>query len=116
MAQAAPSPERNRHSQTTASASSNPGQDLASLEKRRRRAARMFERGASQSEVARALGVTRQSAFRWHRAWIEGGSGALASAGKRGRSSRLTPAELKEVEDALLKGARSHGFSTDVWT
>ena len=76
----------------------------------------MFERGLSPAEVARGLGVTRQSTSRWHRAWAEGGSAALASAGKRGRSARLSSAELKDVEQALLKGARSHGYASDLWT
>jgi transposase len=76
----------------------------------------MFDRGLSPAEVARALGVTRQSTSRWHRAWVEGGSAALASSGKRGRSARLSSAHLKEVESALRKGARSHGYATDLWT
>ena len=59
--------------------------------------------------MARALGVTRQSASRWHRAWTEGGSAALVSSGKRGRIPRLSSAELKAVERALRKGARSEG-------
>ena len=111
MAQAAPAPRRNRRSRPE-TPSAPAGQDLASLEARRLRAARMFERGSSPAEVARGLGVTRQSASRWHRAWVEGGSAALASTGKRGRSARLSSAQLKEVEQALRKGARSQGFAT----
>ena len=115
MAQAAPAPKRNRRSRPEAPAEPA-GQDLASLERRRLRAGRMFDRGSSQAEVARALGVTRQSTSRWHRAWIDGGSAALASTGKRGRSARLSSVELKKVESALRKGARSNGFATDLWT
>ena len=76
----------------------------------------MFERGSSPAEVARVLGVSRQSTSRWHRAWVEGGSAALASTGRRGRSARLSSNELKKVEKALLKGARSQGYATDLWT
>jgi transposase len=76
----------------------------------------MFDRGSTQAEVVRALGVSRQSASRWHRAWAEGGSAALVSSGKRGRSARLSSAQLKEVEQALRKGARSQGHATDLWT
>src|SRR2546427_6229895 len=115
MAQAAPAPKRNRRSRPEAPAAPV-GQDLASLERRRLRAARMFDRGSSQAEVVRALGVSRQSASRWHRVWAEGGAAALASSGKRGRSARLSSAQLKEVEGALRKGARSNGFATDLWT
>ena len=114
MAQAAPAPKNKRRSRPEAV----PGTalDLASLERRRLRAARMFERGSSQAEVARAVGVSRQSASRWHRVWVEAGSAALASSGKRGRSARLSSAELGAVEQALRKGARSQGFATDLWT
>src|SRR5438132_14384474 len=115
MAQAAPARKMNRRSRPEA-VSSQAAQDLASLEARRLRAARMFERGSSPAEVARGLGVTRQSASRWHRAWVDGGSAALASNGKRGRRARLSSAQLKEVEQALRKGARSQGYASDLWT
>ena len=115
MAQAAPAPKKKHRSRPEAPSASS-GQDLASLERRRLRAGRMFDRGSSPAEVARALGVSRQSASRWHRAWVEGGSAALASTGKRGRSARLSSAELKKVEQTLLKGARSQGYASDLWT
>jgi transposase len=115
MAQAAPVPKSSRRSRPEAP-SEPAGQDLASLERRRLRAGRMFDRGSTQAEVVRALGVSRQSASRWHRAWVEGGSAALASSGKRGRSARISSSELKEVEQALRKGARSQGFASDLWT
>ena len=115
MAQAAKSPKSSRRSRPE-TPSVPAGQDLASLEARRLRAAPMFERGSSPAEVARVLGVSRQSTSRWHRAWVEGGSAALASSGKRGRSARLSSAQLKEVEQALRKGARSQGYASDLWT
>src|SRR5712691_7596291 len=115
MAQAAPARKSSLRSRPEAP-SEPTAQDLASLERRRQRAGAMFDGGSSPAEVARILGVTRQSASRWHRAWAEGGSAALASAGKRGRSARLSSAELKDVEQALLKGARSHGYASDLWT
>src|SRR2546426_7990378 len=115
MAQAAPAPKSSRRSRPEA-VSSPAAQDLACLEARRLRAAPMFERGSSPAEVARVLGVSRQSTSRWHRAWAEGGSAALASSGKRGRSARLSSAQLKEGELALRKGARSQGYATDLWT
>jgi transposase len=115
MAQAAPAPKSSRRSRPEAPAAPA-GQDLASLQRRRLRAGRMFDKGSTPAEVARALGVTRQSTSRWHRAWAEGGAGALASTGKRGRSARLSAAELTRVEEALRKGARANGCTTDLWT
>ena len=76
----------------------------------------MFERGATPAEVARQLGVSRQSASRWRREWHKGGNNALKSTGRRGRTNRVTEAQLKKVEKALLKGARAYGFENDLWT
>lgn len=115
MAQAAPAPRRNPPSRPEAS-SEPTRQDLAILERRRLRAGRMFDKGSNRAEVARVLGVSRQSRSRWHRAWVEGGSAALASNGKRGRRARLSSADLKAVEQVLLKGARSQGYASDLWT
>ena len=39
--------------------------DFAGLEQRRLRAARLLEKGVSQSEVSRQVGVHRQSVSRW---------------------------------------------------
>lgn len=76
----------------------------------------MFERGATAAEVARAVGVTPQSAGRWRARWERGGPGGLRSTGRRGRKSRLNERQLAAIERALLKGARAHGFGTDLWT
>lgn len=76
----------------------------------------MFARGATQAEVARALGVTRQSASRWYKAWHTGGVTRLKGAGRAGRRPRLSDAERRAVQRALLKGAAAGGFSTDLWT
>src|SRR5215469_3179689 len=115
MAQAARPSKKKLHPRPK-SVSSSTGQDLGSLQRRRQRAGRMFDRGSTPAEVARALGVSRQSTWRWHQAWVEGGSEGLASTGKRGRTPRLSSTQLKEVEEALEKGARSHGYATDLWT
>jgi transposase len=96
--------------------SSPAGRDFAELERRRRRAARLFGRGATQAEVARELRVSRQSVSRWYADWQAGGTTALKAAGRAGRMPRLTPAQLRRVERALRKGPRAHGFGTDLWT
>jgi transposase len=90
--------------------------DFEGMEKRRRRAARMFARGATQADVARELEVTRQSVSRWYADWRAGGSRALKAAGRAGRMPRLTAAQLRQVDRALRKGPRAHGFGTDLWT
>jgi transposase len=99
-----------------AAGSSSTRRDFAGMERRRRRAARMFERGASQADVARELEVSRQSVSRWYADWQAGGTQALRAAGRAGRMPRLTKAQLRRVERALRKGPRAHGFGTELWT
>jgi len=43
--------------------------DFVALERRRRRAARLLAQGLRPSEVARQVGVHRQSVSRWARQW-----------------------------------------------
>jgi transposase len=90
--------------------------DFEGMEKRRKRAARLFERGVPQADVARQLGVSRQSVSRWHADWQRGGTHALKAAGRAGRMPRLSEAQLARVARALLRGPRAHGFATDLWT
>lgn len=74
--------------------------DHAQMEKRRKKAAKLFERDVPTAEVARRLGVARQVACRWKDAWKQGGSGALTSKGPAGRKPRLTPAQMDLVTDS----------------
>jgi transposase len=80
------------------------------------RAARMFERGATQAEVARRLQVSRQSAMRWERDFRKGGRGALEGPHRAGRKPKLTARELSSVEQALLRGPQAAGYRTELWT
>src|SRR5574342_793748 len=93
-----------------------PRRDFEALEARRMRAAAMFAKGKTQADVARTLGVSRESARRWHDQWKQDGAGALRGAGRAGRKPRLTTKQLRQVDTALRRGARAHGFATDLWT
>jgi transposase len=86
------------------------------LQARRLRAAELFAAGVHAAEVARQLGVSRQAASRWHAVWKAGGTNALASRGPTGPTSRLSDAQLVEVEQALRKGAVANGFVGELWT
>ena len=86
------------------------------LQARRLRAAELFAAGIHPAEVARQLGVSRQSASTWQQRWKAGGSGALQSRGPTGPTPRLSDQELARVEQALLEGAGSHGFQGELWT
>jgi transposase len=81
---------------------------------RRLQAARLFAQGLSQAEVARRLGVSRQAASRWHARWRQGGRAGLAGPGRWGRPSRLSEADWRRIEKALLAGAQAHGFDNDL--
>jgi transposase len=85
-------------------------------EQRRLRAGELFAQGRSQAEVAKQLGVSRQSAKRWHDRWRAGGAQALRSRGRSGRPPRIRDDQLATIEQALLEGARAHGFDSDLWT
>jgi transposase len=90
--------------------------DHAQMERRRRRAARMFDHGCPVAEVARRLGIARQVGYRWHEAWQAGGQAALASKGAAGPKFKLDPAQTGRVVDALLEGPAAHGYKTQLWT
>src|SRR2546430_1025471 len=97
-------------------AGGRPRRDLARLEQRRRKAGRLFAKGRSQADVARELGVSRQSVSRWYADWRTKGPRGLAAAGRAGRLPKLSDKQLKDVAAELKKGPRAHGHATDLWT
>jgi transposase len=86
------------------------------MERRRLRAAAMFERGSDPAEVARCLKVSRESAGRWHQAWKANGRKALASKGSAGRKPRLNTEQRSDLVEALVEGPAAQGYSTNLWT
>jgi len=86
------------------------------LEQRRLKAARLLEQGVHQSEVARRVGVHRQSVSRWARQLEEVGHAGLKRAGRAGRKPKLSVVELKRVEQGLKRGPEALGYSTSLWT
>ena len=91
-------------------------QEMKELERRRRRGARLLAAGESQAEVARRVGVSRQTVMRWERARQEGGMEALRRAPHFGRPERLSAAQRQELVRLLKEGALAAGFSTELWT
>jgi transposase len=86
------------------------------LERRRLAAADLFAQGLTPAVVAFRLGVSRQSAHRWHHAWQAGGVQALRARGPIGRHRKLSAVQLGQVEQALLQGPGAHGFTSNLWT
>ena len=71
------------------------------LEQRRMKAVDLLRKGLSQSEVARQVGVHRQSVSRWDGQLEEGGRRSLRKAKSVGRPPRLNTADLRRVERGL---------------
>ncbi len=90
--------------------------NFAKLQNRRFRAAKLFDRGYSKSEVAQRLGVSAQSTSRWHAAWQATGINGLKQAGRAGRMPRLDSNQIHQLEKALLQGPQALGYKTPVWS
>jgi transposase len=85
------------------------------LERRRRRAVALMQRGESPTVIARILGVCRTSLYRWL-GMAKQSPEALAARPHPGPRPRLTAEQLQELERLLLKGARAYGWHNDLWS
>jgi len=89
---------------------------LERLRKRRMKAVALFEQGERQATVAHLLRVSRQSVSEWWIAWHNGDTRKLNGATVAGRKPRLDAEQLARIEAELLRGAKAHGYSADLWT
>lgn len=90
--------------------------DFEALEERRFRAAALLRKGLSEAEVARQVGVHRQSVNRWASQLADGGRRALRKAGRAGRRPLLQEADLRRIEEGLKRGPEALGYHTSLWT
>ena len=90
--------------------------DHGAMEKRRLKAAQLFDEGKGPSEVARVLKVRRQSAHVWQQQWRKGGAKALHSKGAAGPKRKVTAGQQAALATALVEGPEKHGHATAVWT
>ena len=79
-------------------------------------AARLLEKGYSQSEVARRVGAHRQSVSQWAAELRENGRAGLKKAGRAGRKPGLSPEDLGKIERGLKRGPETLGYETGLWT
>jgi transposase len=86
----------------------------AELERRRRRAVTLLERGETPAVVARILGVRPTSLHRWR--MMARRANGLSAKPASGAKRRLADAQLAELERLLSKGAPAHGFPNELWT
>jgi transposase len=85
------------------------------LERRRRRAVELMQRGESPTVIARILGVCRTSLYRWL-GLAEQSPESLSAMPHPGPKPRLSDEQLGELEALLLQGAKAHGWHNDVWS
>ena len=90
--------------------------DFDALQRRRRQAGRLFDQGWKPAAVAKRLGVSCQSACRWHAAWHKDGLAGLQQSPTAGRPPKLAPAQHAELKRHLKAGPGRHGFATELWT
>ncbi len=93
-----------------------PSRDFDAMEQRRFEAARLLKQGMWPAEVARRLGVSRQSVHRWEHSLAEQGRRGLRQVGRAGRQPKLTAANLHWLKRALTAGPEAHGFAMGLWT
>ncbi len=86
----------------------------AELERRRRHAVALLERGESPTTVARILGVARPTLYRWKcQAQTPGG---LDPKPHPGPAPHLSDDQLRELDGLLRQGAKAHGWRNQLWT
>ncbi len=89
--------------------------DLKALQRRRLRAVRLLEQSLPQAEVARRVGVSRQSVHTWAKKLEAEGQQAL-KAKPLGRPGGFGAAQRRELAHLLKRGALAAGFPTELWT
>jgi transposase len=91
-------------------------QQLKELEQRRKRGMPLLAAGIWPAEVARRVGVTRQSVLRWTKLCEQGGMEAMKRPDRFGRPPKLSEAQRAELIRALKGGALAAGFASELWT
>ena len=90
--------------------------DFKALERRRLQAARLLAKGYPEAEVARRVGVHRQSVNRWAQQLAAGGRPALKYPGRAGRKPRLTASDRARIRAGLTRGPEALGYDSPLWT
>ena len=88
----------------------------AELERRRRRAVGLLDKGYGVCEVARMVGVAPTSVSRWRDAYDANGDKALASKPVPGRPAKLSKAQRRKLIRLLKQGPLAHGYHNELWT
>jgi len=89
--------------------------DYEWMEERRLQGARLLKDGVSQVEVARQLGVKRQSVHEWAKVIAAKGEKGLFRVAT-GRKPRLNAVQLAKLAEHLQDDPQAHGYATALWT
>jgi transposase len=89
--------------------------ERAYRQKRRLRAAELFDRGVPNVLIADRLGVSDTAVDAWKARWEVGGAQALRSRGRPGYPRLLDEAQVAALTDELDRGALAHGHEQDRW-
>lgn len=86
------------------------------MERRRRRAVRLLEAGHGLTVVARMVAAAKSAVWQWRKTARRHGPAGLAPKPTPGRPPKLTAAQRQRLPGVLARGARAHGYATDLWT
>jgi len=89
---------------------------LSEATKKRLKAGRMLLAGKGCTDVAKAVGVARQTVHTWKGLLDESGIDALRGVPERGRPAQLDEQQLAAVRATLLRSPTEYGFGTELWT
>lgn len=77
---------------------------------------RLLDGGLTQAQVARRLGVHQSAVHRWREALEREGPRGLDPRPHPGPKPKLTDTQRQALTLLLLRGARAHGWKSDLWT
>lgn len=86
------------------------------LERRRHRAMQLLKEGRTLSTVARMVGAAVSAVWQWRENERRRGAAGLKAKPVPGRPRKLDARERKRLPRLLLRGARTYGYQTDLWT
>jgi transposase len=89
---------------------------VSAREERRRLAFRLFQKRTPKATVARQLGVSYVTVWRWEERWRKEGAEGWREHEHRGSEHRLTARQRKDLMARLKRGATAYGYPTDLWT
>jgi transposase len=86
------------------------------LERRRRRAVALLDKGHGVREVARMVAASPAAVTRWRQAYEKRGEAGLCAKPHPGRTPKLSLKQRRKLARLLKQGPRKHGYRTELWT